>query len=210
MLEIIGALQSTFVRTTRMALEEKGVPYKLTPARPHSPEVDAIHPLGKVPVMRHGEFTLFESRAIIGYADRTFDGPKLIPDDPKRAAGIEQWVSAIGSGIFPMVLPYLRENFFPANGAPDRALIEQQLPAVRQAIGILDRATASGHLAGGAFTLADMYALPIVAYLRTPPESGDAMAEAKALTAYFAKHSQRASFKSTVPPSFDELRRAAE
>src|SRR5436189_242569 len=35
-LEIIGAPQSTYVRTTRMALEEKGVPYTLTGARPHS------------------------------------------------------------------------------------------------------------------------------------------------------------------------------
>src|ERR1700693_3166734 len=82
-LEIIGAPQSTFVRTTRMALEEKGVPYKLTPARPHSPEVDCVPPFGKIPVMRHGDFTLCESRAIIGYADRVFDGPKLIPDEPK-------------------------------------------------------------------------------------------------------------------------------
>ena len=30
-LEIIGAPQSTYVRTTRMALEEKGVPYTLYP-----------------------------------------------------------------------------------------------------------------------------------------------------------------------------------
>src|SRR5205807_9256087 len=115
---------STFVRTTRVALEEKGVPYTLTPARPHSPEVDAINPFGRIPVMRHGDFTLCESRAIIGYADRVFSGPKLLPDDPKRAAVIEQWSSLVANGVFPAVFPYFRENYFPANGTPDRPTIE--------------------------------------------------------------------------------------
>src|SRR5579871_5384424 len=120
-LEIIGAPQSTFVRTTRMALEEKGVPYTLTPARPRSPEVDCIHPFGRIPSMRHGDFTLCESRAIIGYADRVFSGPKLIPDDPKRAAVIEQWSSLAANAVFPAVLPYFRQYFFPPNGTTDRA-----------------------------------------------------------------------------------------
>jgi len=35
MLEIIGAPQSSFVRTVRIACEEKGVAYRLTPAMPH-------------------------------------------------------------------------------------------------------------------------------------------------------------------------------
>ena len=48
-LEIICAPQSNFVRTVRMACEEKGVPYTLSPARPQTPEVAAIHPFGKMP-----------------------------------------------------------------------------------------------------------------------------------------------------------------
>jgi glutathione S-transferase len=78
-LEIIGAPGSPYVWTVRIACEEKGVDHELKPERPHSPEVAAIHPLGKVPVMRHGDFTLCESKAITTYIDRTFDGPKLIP-----------------------------------------------------------------------------------------------------------------------------------
>src|SRR5262249_22807713 len=57
-LEIIGAPQSNFVCTTRIACMEKGVPYTLNPARPHTPEVDAVHPLGRIPAMRHGDVTL--------------------------------------------------------------------------------------------------------------------------------------------------------
>jgi glutathione S-transferase len=63
-LQIIGAPQSNYVWVVRIACHEKGVPYTLVPVMPHTPEVDAIHPLGKIPVLRHGNVTLAESRAI--------------------------------------------------------------------------------------------------------------------------------------------------
>src|SRR6266705_500882 len=85
-LEIIGMPQSTFVRVVRMTCEEKGVPYELTVARPHSPEINAVHPFGKVPGMRHGDIELCESKAIATYIDRTFDGTKVMPEDPARTA----------------------------------------------------------------------------------------------------------------------------
>ena len=198
-LELIGAPQSTFVRTTRMALEEKGVPYTLTPARPHSPEVDALHPFGRIPVMRHGGFTLCESRAIIGYADRVFGGPKLIADEPKRAAVIEQWLSLAANGVFPAVFPYFREYFFPPSGTSDRATIEAQLPHVRHAIGVLGSRAKGGFIAGEDFSLADMYALPILVYLHRLPESRDFIGETQ-LDAYLARHAERPSFKNTEPP----------
>ena len=85
-LEIIGAPQSNFVWVCRIAAAEKGLAVKLDPARPHTPVVDAIHPSGKIPVMRHGDVTLFESRAICAYIDKAFPGPSLIPADAKSAA----------------------------------------------------------------------------------------------------------------------------
>ena len=81
-LQIIGGPQSNFVWATRIFCTEKGVPYQHVVALPHTPEVDAIHPFGKIPVMRHGDVTLCESRAIISYVDRSFEGPSLMPRDP--------------------------------------------------------------------------------------------------------------------------------
>src|SRR3982750_4636205 len=54
-LEIIGAPQSNYVWAVRMVCEEKSVAYEHRPERPHTPDVDAIHPFGKIPVMRHGD-----------------------------------------------------------------------------------------------------------------------------------------------------------
>ena len=78
-LEIIGAPQSNFVRTARIACMEKGLPYTLAPARSHSPDVDAIHPFGKIAAMRHGDLSLYETKAICSYIDLAFGGPPLIP-----------------------------------------------------------------------------------------------------------------------------------
>src|SRR5215510_5839888 len=96
-LQIIGAPQSNYVCVVRIACLEKGVPYTLAPAIPHSPEVDAIHPFGKIPVMRHGDVTLSESRAICFYIDHSFDGPPLVPRNPAEGARAEQWISIVNT-----------------------------------------------------------------------------------------------------------------
>lgn len=49
-LEIIGAPQSNFVRTARIACMEKGIPYTLNPARLHTPDV-ALFNTGLDPVL---------------------------------------------------------------------------------------------------------------------------------------------------------------
>ncbi len=58
--EIVGPAPSTYTRVARMVCEEKAIPYELKQSLPHSPDVGAIHPFGKVPVMRHGDFELCE------------------------------------------------------------------------------------------------------------------------------------------------------
>jgi glutathione S-transferase len=76
-----------------MACEEKGIDYLLTEVELGAPEIFAIHPFGKMPVMRHGDVALFESKAIATYLDRSFSGPSLFPSEPLAAALVEQWVS---------------------------------------------------------------------------------------------------------------------
>ena len=59
-----------------------------------------------------------------------------------------------------------------ADGKPDRARIDALLPKVREQLALLDRTVApSGYLVGGGFTLADIYVLPMLHYLKLMPES---------------------------------------
>jgi glutathione S-transferase len=96
------------------------------------------------------------------------------------------------------------------DGQPDRAAIERVLPDLKRHIGVLDKAVAAtGYLGGADFSYADINILPLLAYLRDLPESGALMAGAKELAKYFERHSQRASFKATVPPPMSEIRASA-
>jgi glutathione S-transferase len=207
-LQIIGAPASSFVWVTRIACAEKGVPYTLVPTLPHTPEVSAIHPFGKIPVMRHGAVTLCESRAICAYIDRAFAGPALIPADPATAARVEQWISLINTTIdLLLVRRYLGAYFFPAtsDGSPDRAVIDAALPTMRTHFAVLDAAVrATGFLAGGAFTLADIDLLPILFYMKKMPESRVMLADSRHLQAYFERHIERPSVQRTFPEQLPE------
>ena len=97
--EIIGGVRSTYTRVARMVCVEKSIAYELTEVAPRSPDAFAIHPFGKIPVLRHGDFELCESKAIATYLDLNFPGPKLIPTEPRHAALTEQWVSLVNTRI---------------------------------------------------------------------------------------------------------------
>jgi glutathione S-transferase len=132
--ELIGSARSTYVWGARMVCEEKSIRYGLTEAGPRSPEAFAIHPFGKIPVMRHGDFQLCESKAIATYLDLAFPGPKLIPTDPRHAALTEQWVSLVNTRIdATMIRTYLFAYIFPKteDGTPDRKAIDAVMPAVQ-------------------------------------------------------------------------------
>ena len=203
--EIIGSARSTYTRVVRMVCEEKAIDYGLSECALGAPELLAIHPLGKMPVLRHGDVALFESRAIASYLDRSFPGPQLFPSDPHLAAFTEQWVSLVNTAIDrTLIRTYLYAYIAPKtpDGKPDRAAIDAVMPAVRQQLEILDRAVAvTGYLAGDQFTFADINLLPILDRVRLPPEGADALAAASHLAAYYARHAARPSFVRTVPPA---------
>jgi glutathione S-transferase len=203
-LEIIGAPQSNFVRTTRIACMEKGVPYTLTAARPHTPEIDAVHPLGKIPGMRHGDISLCESSAICAYIDRTFDGPPLMPRDAIGAARTEQWISLHNTAIDPLVVrQYLAAYFFSGlpDGAPDRAKIDAALPKMREIFAWLNRELGTrAYLAGDSWTVADAFLLPTMHYMRLMPESGEMLKASPNVAAWFDRVAARPSGKETEPP----------
>lgn len=203
-LQILGAPPSTYTRIVRIVAHEKGVPYEFVVAPPHSPEVIAIHPAGKVPVMRHGDITMFESSAIAHYIDTQFDGPALTPRDKKGDREVEMWISYINTVTDPlMIRRYLFSYLFPKtpDKKPDRAAIDAMQPELAREVEVLDKALArTGHLVGDKLTIADIYLLPIIAYVRQTPEGGPLVAKAKSLSAFFDKHAQRESFKATEPP----------
>jgi glutathione S-transferase len=202
--EIIGSAQSTYTRVVRMVCEEKGIEYVLTETLLRAPELFAIHPFGKMPVLRHGDFALCESKAIATYLDRSFAGPPVIPSDPRLAALTEQWVSLVNTVMDrTLIRTYIFAYIAPktSDGAPDRAAIEAVMPALLEQLGILDKAVANtGHLVGDQFTFADINLLPMLHRVGQLSEGAAALAAASHLASYYDRHAARRSFVRTVPP----------
>jgi glutathione S-transferase len=203
--EIIGSSRSSYTRVVRMVCEEKGIDYTLTEVPLRAPEICAIHPFGKMPVLRHGDFELCESKAIATYLDRGFPGAPLVPSDLRLAALTEQWVSLVNTTFDnTLIRTYLFAYIAPktADAKPDRQAIDAVMPALRQQFTILDDAVAdTGHLVDDQFTLADIFLLPILYYVRLVPEGAQALTAATHLAGYYDRHAARPSFKGTVPPS---------
>jgi glutathione S-transferase len=203
--EIIGSKRSTYTRVVCMVCEEKAIEYVLTERPLRAADIFAIHPFGKMPVLRHGDIELFESKAIATYLDRSFPGPQLIPSDPRLSALTEQWVSLVNTVMdHTLIRTYLFAYIAPktANGEPDRAAIEAVMPAVREQIGVLDKAVAkSGYLVDDQFTFADINLLPILHRVQQLPEGAEALAGATHLAGYYDRHAARPSFTRTTPPS---------
>ncbi|QMW21587.1 glutathione S-transferase family protein [Sandaracinobacteroides saxicola] len=201
--QIIGLPQSNFVWATRIALAEKGVAHQSIPAPPHSPDVVAIHPFGKIPILRHGSLTICESRAIIDYVDSAFEGPKLVPADPEAARHSDSWTSMITSTVEPMLIrQYLFAYFFPtgADGRPDQAAIEALMPKMTGILDVLEAALAQGDLGQQPFGRVDAYLVPILFYTNTMPEGAALIGARPQLAAYLARSLTRPSVQETMPP----------
>lgn len=201
--QILGLPQSNFVWATRIALAEKGVPHENIPAALQSPEVLAIHPMGKVPVLRHGSVAIGESRAIIDYVNGAFDGPALVPADPEAARRSDSWTSMITSVVEPLLIrQYIFAYFFPTGvgGEPDRAVIEALMPKMESMLDVLEGAFEAGDLGQEPFGRVDAYLVPILFYTNMMPEGAGLIAARPQLSSYLERGLARPSVQATMPP----------
>lgn len=204
-LRLLGDVRSTYTRTARMALAEKGVAYTLQPCGPHAPEILAVTPFGRIPVLHDGDFSLFETSAIVRYIDEAFDGPPLLPGTLVERARCEQWVSATSAYLYDtMSRRYVLQYLFPRGdgGRPDRGVIDAALKEMPVQLAALNRACErADFLAGNALSMADLFVAPILAYVERMPEGKALLAAAPALMRSQSRLRERASFTSTQAPS---------
>ena len=92
---------STYVRTVKMVLAEKGVTqYKqvqlnVLKGEPKMPEHLERHPFGKVPVLDHDGMRILETTAIARYLNDVLPGKSLVPPTPKDRARMDMIISMI-------------------------------------------------------------------------------------------------------------------
>lgn len=91
-----GRASSSNVQKVRWALAEVGVAYEHIPLGGKyggikEPAFLAMNPNGRVPTLRDGELTLWESHAILRYLSATYSPGDLWPENPIARALCDQW-----------------------------------------------------------------------------------------------------------------------
>ncbi|HBO79121.1 MAG TPA: glutathione S-transferase, partial [Cupriavidus sp.] len=201
---VYGDGRSTYVRTVRMALAEKGIAYKLDPLTPRDPELLKHNPFGRIPAFTDGPLEFFETRAILSYIEEAFDGPSLISQaGPTARARCEQWISLINCHAYDaMVRRYVLQYVFPSgeNSQPDRKTIDAALPDIAKQLDALEHAYGGrDFLAGNTLTMADLFFAPIVEYLGRFPESAAMLESRPNIRRAHAAMRARPSYAATQP-----------
>jgi len=198
-----GPAYSTYARSVRLALEEKGVPYTLKPidimGGQRTPEHLALHPWGKVPAFDHDGFRIFETVAINRYIDETFGGPKLQPGNAKDRARMTQAMSILDSYGYPsMITTVAIQRMFSPKA--DEQAIGKAMPDVERTMDALENLIGEHtFLAGEEISLADLHAVPIFEYFSQTPEGQATLARHPKVAAWWGRVKERPTVKKTRP-----------
>jgi glutathione S-transferase len=117
-LTVYGFEASTYVRTVRMVLAEKGASYDLVPVDLETgentkPEHLARHPFGKIPTIEHGQKRLYETSAISRYLNDVLPGKSLIPDGTMDRARMDMCLGIHDGYGYGALIGLAAQHLFP-------------------------------------------------------------------------------------------------
>jgi glutathione S-transferase len=113
-------------------LEELAVPYEMKKyqrmeTRLAPPELMAVHPLGKSPVISDGDIKIAESGAIVDYLIRTYAKGAMMPAAGAEYETYNEWLHySEGSGMLPLMLNLYVSRLKEA-GAPLHPRIDSEI-----------------------------------------------------------------------------------
>jgi len=180
-------------------LEELGTPYeivkyqRLSPIPMAPPELKAVHPLGKSPVITDGAHTIAESGAIIEYVLDRYGNGRLRPD-PKsddHVKYIEWMYYAEGSAMLPLMM-HLYAGYLGDGAAPLRPRIDSEI--ANNLAYIANALKDREYLVGNALTGADIQ----IAFVLEAANSSGLLTDYPVLTKYLEHVQARPAYKRAI------------
>ncbi len=195
---------SSYGRTARMALEEKGVSYEVDLVDFSALGSEAylhIHPFSKVPAFYHDDFHLYETEAITRYVDEAFDGPSLQPKDAAGRARMTKWINVSCNYAYPVMISELvwQRLVIPMQGgAADEGIVAASVPETTRQLRIIDEGLGEdSFLAGDTLSLADLFLGPIVYYVGVTQEGRSVLDNLPRANAWLTRVTERPSWTAT-------------
>lgn len=167
-----------------------------------SPEFLRLNPQGKVPTLVDGDFSLWESNAIVQYLAAQARESPLFPADARSRADILRWQFWESSSWAPACIVYVYERLLKpmlGRGEADEEEIKKNEEKFHRLAKMLD-----GHLsnqpwlAGDAMTLADLSVAPVLMYAESARYPMD---DYPHIAAWFGKIQQLPAWIATAPPA---------
>ncbi len=197
---------STYVRTVKMLLAEKGitdfkqVPLDVLAGEPKQPEHLERHPFGKVPVLDHDGMRILETSAITRYLNDVLPGKSLVPATPKDRARMDMVIGIVDSyGYGALVGGVAAYHLFPDFvGGKNDAMRDTGLEQGRKVIEFAMATKGASPFIAGELSLADLYLAPVVFYVSLTPDR-DAVFAPPGFAEWWTTMQGLPSFKNTQP-----------
>jgi len=197
---VFGAPYSVYVRIPRLVLEELGLAYELVEIDIFAkdsipPDYADRHPFGRIPAFEHDGFRLFETDAIAGYILDRFGDGGLVPADVVHRARMRQIMRIMDNYAYPWLVwgVYVEEMERNRLGR----LTAEVLERARKCLSVLSDLAGDEYMAGTQLSLADLWALPMLAYLDLAPAGHGLLQAAPKLSAWLARMRQRPAAMAT-------------
>jgi glutathione S-transferase len=153
-----------------LALEHKGLAYdshllQFDRQEHKSPQMLAMNFRGKLPVLRDGDYVVFESLAILYYLDQQYPDPPIFGRNPQEAGVIMRVICEYQSYAEPPLRQVLQSLSQPGEHKPDDRVTEAMHRVAGEARSIEMRLARSDWVVGESFSAADMMIYPDIRLL---------------------------------------------
>ncbi len=197
---------STYVRTVKMLLAEKGatdfeqVQINVLEGEPRKAEHLARHPFGKVPVLDHNGLRILETSAITRYLNDVLPGKSLVPASPSDRARMDMVIGILDSyGYGALVGGVAAYHLFPDFvGGKNEAMLKAGIDNGRKVIEFAIETKGDSPFVAGDLSLAELYLAPVLAYVSMTPDAKSVF-DVKGFADWWARVQALKSFQTTQP-----------
>ncbi|MEZ5498384.1 MAG: glutathione S-transferase family protein [Steroidobacteraceae bacterium] len=154
-----------------LALEHKKLPYnshllQFSRQEHKSPHMLRMNPRGKVPVLKDGDYVVFESLAILYYLDLKYPEPAMFGRSPEEAAVVMRVICEYQAYIEEHVMKITRAIFDSDSHISHQELTASMHAVASEARTIEDRMSRSDWIVGDCVSAADFVIYPGIMLLR--------------------------------------------
>ena len=206
-----------------LALEYKGLPYashlvQFAKQEHKSPQLLQMNPRGRVPVLKDGDYVVFESLGILQYLDRKYPERPLFGTTAEEAGTIARVISEFQSYVEEQINKIIYAILFQG--------VEERMDEVGRAMHIVageartieNRLSQSNWLVGASFSAADIMVFPAIKMLQRALDRREAQdlrsrllpieTNFPSIYAWMKRVEDLPGYERTVPPHWKE--KAAE